>query len=74
MKPTKAKALRELGSAELEAKLRDAKENLFKLTLRKATRQLEDAVSVRVARRDVARINTILVQKKSAAPKAGAAK
>jgi len=74
MKPTKAKALRELGPVEIQAKLRDAKENLFKLSLRKATRQLEDAVSVRVARRDVARLNTILKQKNTAASKAGAAK
>jgi len=75
MKPTKAKSLRELGQVELEAKLRDSKENLFKLTLRKSTRQLEDAVSVRVARREVARISTILKQKKpAAATKAGASK
>lgn len=72
MKATKAKALRELGAAELEAKLRESKEGLFKLKLRKETRQLEDAVSVRVARRDVARVNTILKQKKAAAAKAAA--
>jgi large subunit ribosomal protein L29 len=63
MKPIKAKALRELTEAELAAKHREARENLFKLKLRRETRQLEDAVSLRVARRDVARFMSLMGEK-----------
>ena len=67
MKPLKASGLKELTAAELGAKLSEARDNLFKLKVRKETRQLEDVVSVRVARRDVARISTVLQQKNSSA-------
>jgi large subunit ribosomal protein L29 len=60
MKPQKANDLRALKPAELEQKLAEARENLRKLVIRKATRQLEDTVSVRVARRDIARIATLI--------------
>ena len=73
MKSIKASELKELNAQELEAKLAETRDNLFKLTVRKETRQLEDAVSVRVARRDVARVATVLKQKSQAA-KGGEAK
>ena len=63
MKPSKSKTLRELSPAELATKLRESRENLFKLRLRRETRQLEDAVSLRVARRDVARMLTLMGEK-----------
>jgi large subunit ribosomal protein L29 len=67
LKPTKPSALKELQVPELEGKLREARENFFKLQLRKETRQVDDLVSVRVARRDIARMLTILKQKRGAA-------
>jgi large subunit ribosomal protein L29 len=63
MKPTKASALRELALPELQSKLREATENYFKLQLRKETRQMDDLVSVRVARRNLARLKTLLTEK-----------
>jgi large subunit ribosomal protein L29 len=74
MKASKAENLRECSVPELEVKLRDAKENQFKLRLRKETRQLEDMVSVRIVRREVARIETILKQKKTPTANTVAAK
>lgn len=65
MKPSKPKALRELTGEELTVKLREAHENLFKLKLRRETRQLEDAVSLRVARRDVARLMGLMQEKRN---------
>jgi large subunit ribosomal protein L29 len=64
MKSSKPKALRELTQAEMATKLREARENLFKLRLRRETRQLEDAVSLRVARRDVARLMGLMHEKR----------
>ena len=57
MKPLKANDLKELTAEELTAKLGEAQDNLFKLKVRKETRQLEDLGSLKVARRDVARIS-----------------
>jgi len=51
MKSSKPGTLRELSKSELENKLKEARENLFKLQLRKETRQMDDLVSVRVVRR-----------------------
>jgi large subunit ribosomal protein L29 len=66
MKPIKASALRELSTEELKRKLQDAQSNFFKLNLRKETRQMDDLVAVRGARRDIARMMTVLRQKASA--------
>lgn len=63
MKSTKPSVLKELSVPELQGKLREARENFFKLQIRKETRQIDDMVSVRVARRDIARMLTIIKQK-----------
>jgi large subunit ribosomal protein L29 len=62
----KAASLRELGPAELKAKHKELGEELFRLRLKKALGQLDNAVKVRSARRDIARINTILKEKSAA--------
>ncbi len=67
MKPVKSKEIRELGVTEIKTRISEARENLFKLRLRKGTRQLEDGSSLRVARRDIARMETVLRQKALAA-------
>jgi large subunit ribosomal protein L29 len=76
MKQTKTKELQGLSAADLGKKVVDAQENLFKLKLRKATRQLEDTSGLRSLRRDIARFKTLAAQSaKAAAPaKAAAAK
>ena len=76
MKQTKTKDLKGLSAADLNKKAADAHESLFKLKIRKATRQLEDSSGLRALRRDIARFKTLAAQAtKAAAPaKAAAAK
>ena len=56
----KSSEIREMGLEEVERELQDAEESLFNLKLQLATRQLDNPVSVRMARRNVARLKTIL--------------
>jgi large subunit ribosomal protein L29 len=57
---TKVGDLRELADDDLEAKLREAKEELFNLRFQAATGQLESHGRLRAVRRDIARIYTIM--------------
>ena len=43
---------------ELEGKLKDLKSELFNLRFRHASGQLENPLSIRVCKRDIARVNT----------------
>jgi len=62
-----SKEIRELSLAEIETKLRDTREQLLQLRLRKQTGQVEKTHEIRVLRKDVARFETALTQKKAAA-------
>ncbi|MFD9408523.1 50S ribosomal protein L29 [Streptomyces sp. NPDC059989] len=57
---TKASELRELDGEALVAKLREAKEELFKLRFQAATGQLENNGRLRSVRKDIARIYTLM--------------
>ncbi|MGW3245101.1 50S ribosomal protein L29 [Actinacidiphila sp. bgisy160] len=57
---TKATELRQLGDEELVAKLREAKEELFNLRFQAATGQLENNSRLKVVRKDIARIYTLM--------------
>ncbi|OIV39210.1 50S ribosomal protein L29 [Mangrovactinospora gilvigrisea] len=57
---TKASELRELGDEELVAKLREAKDELFKLRFQGATGQLENNSRLKAVRKDIARIYTLM--------------
>ncbi|MBE5757131.1 MAG: 50S ribosomal protein L29 [Clostridiales bacterium] len=59
----KAKELHELSNEELNVKLGELKEELFNLRFRHATGQLENPVSLRTCKKDIARIQTILRQR-----------
>jgi len=63
---TKTSVIRESTKEELLLRLRDLKEEAFNLRLQQATGQLENSDRIRVVRREVARVNTILKQKQSA--------
>jgi large subunit ribosomal protein L29 len=63
MKQSKTKDLRELTVEDLKKKAAEARENLFKLRLRKATRQLEDSSGLRALKRDIARYETLAREK-----------
>jgi len=60
MKPVKAIEIRNLKSGEIETKLGDAREELMKLRFQQVTGQLTDTSRVRVLRREIARMQTIL--------------
>jgi large subunit ribosomal protein L29 len=61
----KAAELRDLGADELGAKERDLTDQLFRLRIQKSMGQLESPNKVKVVRRDLARIKTVLRQKKA---------
>ncbi|MDP9416597.1 MAG: 50S ribosomal protein L29 [Actinomycetota bacterium] len=52
--------LRELEDDELESRLREAKEELFNLRFQAATGQLDNHGRLKVVRRDIARIYTLM--------------
>ena len=62
----KAKELRELEPEELVAKGRELRDQLFNARIKKATGQLENTALLRALRRDVARVETVLRQKRGA--------
>ena len=66
MKGLSAKDLRGNDPAELLSTRRKLEEDLFKNRLKKNTNQLENTMLIRQARRDIARINTVLADKQRA--------
>lgn len=60
MKATKTSELRNLQSGEIETKLTDAREELMKLRFQVVTGQLTDSSRLRILRREIARMQTIL--------------
>jgi large subunit ribosomal protein L29 len=66
MKATKSSDLRNLKSGEIESKLTDAREELMKLRFQAVTGQLTDSSRLRVLRREIARMQTILREQKNA--------
>ena len=66
MKATKTSDLRNLKSGEVESKLSEAREELMKLRFQAVTGQLTDSSRLRVLRREIARMQTILREQKTA--------
>jgi len=60
MKGITAKDLRGNEPDELRRTLRKLEEDLFKHRMKKVTNQLENTMLIRRARRDIARVNTVL--------------
>ncbi|CAM8639942.1 RpmC Ribosomal protein L29 [Comamonadaceae bacterium] len=63
---TKAAELRQKDVAGLETEVKELQKAHFGLRMQKATQQINNTASVRIARRDIARAKTILVEKQSA--------
>ena len=59
-----AHELDELNATDLEAKLREAKEELFNLRFQAATGQLENNARLRTVKKDIARIYTVVNERK----------
>ena len=66
MPQTQIKGIRESSVKELESKLRDLKEEAFNLRLQQATGQLENSSRIRVVRREAARVQTVLSERRNA--------
>lgn len=59
----KSKELQNLSVEELITRLNQLREGVFKARVRAATRELDNIMSIRNTRRDIARVLTILRQK-----------
>jgi large subunit ribosomal protein L29 len=66
MKSTKTSKLRELQPGEIETKLTDSREELMKLRFQAVSGQLTDTSRLRILRREIARMETVLREKPSA--------
>jgi large subunit ribosomal protein L29 len=62
----KASELQTLSEAELEQKGRELRDELFNAKIRRATEQLENTAMLGQLRKDVARVETLLTQKREA--------
>ena len=60
----KAAELRDLGADELAVRERELTDQLFRMRIQKSMGQLEAPDKVRLVRRDLARVKTVLRQKR----------
>ena len=58
--------LRDLSVEELEAKARELRGELFNVKIKKSTGQLENTAKLRTLRRNIARAETVLREKRGA--------
>jgi large subunit ribosomal protein L29 len=65
-----AKEIRALSAGEITAKLRELRDQLVQLKLRKQTGQVEKTHELRTLRKDIARLETIATEKKATPAKA----
>ena len=65
----KAKDLRSKDAAGLEAEVKSLQKAHFGLRMQKATQQLNNTATLRSTRRDIARAQTILAQKRAESAK-----
>lgn len=66
----KAAEIRELSAEDLQAKLKEARAELFNLRFQMATSQLDNTARVTTVKRDIARIQTEMRAREIAAAKA----
>lgn len=66
MKPRKAKDLRELTDSELMRLLQESQETLVKQRFQHSLKQLQDTAYLKILRKDIARIHTILTERRNA--------
>ena len=62
----KARDFRDLSVEELETKGRELRGEIFNTRVKKATGQLENLARLRLVRRDIARVETVLREKRGA--------
>jgi len=69
----KSEEIRKMSVEEMQAKLSDMREELMKLRFQQVTGQLTDTSHLRLLRRDVARVETILNESSRTAVQEGEA-
>lgn len=69
----KAEEIRKMSAEEIRSKLADSREELMKLRFQQVTGQLTDTSRLRILRRDIARMESILNETLRAAVKEGEA-
>ena len=62
----KVKEIRELTTEELKQKITETKDEIFSLRLKQATGNLEKPSKIHELRKDVARMKTVLAERKNA--------
>ncbi len=60
----KIEKIREMSSTDLEKELGELKTELFKLRFNLATNGLDNPMKIKETKKDIARINTILTERK----------
>ena len=65
----KINKIKEMSSPELERELGELKTELFKLKFSLATNTLDNPMKIRDVKKDIARINTVLTERKIAEKK-----
>jgi large subunit ribosomal protein L29 len=60
MKAMKVEEIRKLAAEEIRTKITDARDEMMKLRFQQVTGQLTDSSHLRILRRDIARMETIL--------------
>jgi large subunit ribosomal protein L29 len=68
MPTTKVSELREFSLEQLEGKLSEAREEEFRLRFRSATEAIDNPMRFRAVRREIARILTLLREKRGETP------
>ncbi len=63
----KAEAIRNLSPQEIEKMLRDSRQELLNLRLRKQSGQIEKTHEMRELRREIARLQTIIKERRAVA-------
>jgi large subunit ribosomal protein L29 len=70
---TKPEELRDLSDDELETKLAEAKEELFNLRFQLVTGQLDNPMAIKIMRKEIARILTVIRERELAVLEGAAA-
>ena len=65
MKAKEIKEIRSLSVEDLEKKLQGLKKDLFMLRMQHATNQLDNPMKIAAAKKDIARIKTIIREKET---------
>ncbi len=70
---TKPEELRDLSDDELETKLAEAKEELFNLRFQLVTGQLDNPMAIKLMRKEIARVLTVIRERELAVLEGAAA-